>query len=137
MYYLGRIGEHNVAITWLPMGMVGNNKAATVAAHLVSIFPAIKFGLMVGIGGGVPPKVRLGDVVVSKPVGELGGVAQWDYGKAEQGSTFRRTGALNKPPIALLRALARLESKHAMEGSDIPGYLEDLRTKWQSWWRST
>src|SRR4029077_19999 len=58
MYTLGRIGKHNVVIACLPMGTVGNNKAATVAAHMVSTFPAIKFGLTVGIGGGVPPKVR-------------------------------------------------------------------------------
>jgi nucleoside phosphorylase len=36
---------------------------------------------MVGIGGGVPPKVRLGDVVVSKSVGEFGGVVQRDFGE--------------------------------------------------------
>jgi nucleoside phosphorylase len=130
MYTLGRIGNHNVAIACLPMGMVGNNKAATVACHMVSTFPEIKFGLMVGIGGGVPPKVRLGDVVVSKPVSEFGGVVQWDFGKAEQDGSVRRTGALNNPLAALLGALTRLESKHTMEGSDIPRYLEDLGTKW-------
>jgi nucleoside phosphorylase len=130
MYTLGRIGRHNVVIACLPMGMVGNNKAATVAAHMVSTFPAIKFGLMVGIGGGVPPKVRLGDVVVSKPVSEFGGVVQWDLGKVDQGGTFRRIGALNNPPAVLLGALTKLESKHTMEGSAIPRFLEDLRMKW-------
>jgi hypothetical protein len=50
-----------------------------------STFPAIRFGLMVGIGGGVPSKkidIRLGDVVVSKPTaGTFGGVLQYDFGK--------------------------------------------------------
>lgn len=37
-------------------------------------FPNIRFGLLVGIAGGVPVKtdygkIRLGDVVVSKPTG--------------------------------------------------------------------
>src|SRR4029077_2081383 len=50
--------------------------------------------------------------------------------KAEKDGTFRRTGALNNPPAALLGALTRLESKHALEGSDIPRYLEDLKVKW-------
>jgi Phosphorylase superfamily len=68
--------------------------------------------------------------VVSKPVSEFSGVVQWDFGKAEQDGTFRRTGALNNPPAALLGALARLETKHAMEGSEISRYLEDLKTKW-------
>ena len=46
--------------------------------------PSLHFGLMVGIGGGVPSAnddMRLGDVVVSKPTGTLGGVVQYDYGK--------------------------------------------------------
>lgn len=130
VYTLGRIGNHNIVISCLPMGMTGNNNATTVAAHMVSTFPSIKFGLMVGIGGGVPPKVRLGDVVVSKPVKEFSGVIQWDYGKAEQGGKFQRTGALNNPPTTLLAALTKLESKQAMEGSEIPSYLEDVKKKW-------
>ncbi|KAE8550321.1 hypothetical protein EYB25_006547 [Talaromyces marneffei] len=130
VYTLGSVGKHNVVIACLPMGMIGNNKAANVAAHMVSSFPSIKFGLMVGIGGGVPPNVRLGDVVVSKPVSEYSGVVQWDFGKAEQRGTFQRTGALNNPPSALLAALTKLESKHDMEGSEIPQHLEDLKMKW-------
>lgn len=129
-YTLGRVGKHNVVIACLPKGIVGNNSSATVATRMVATFPSIKFGLMVGIGGGVPPKVRLGDVVVSSPVGEYSGVVQWDFGKAEQGGTFKRTGALNNPPNALLTALAKLETKHELKGSDIPKYLEELETNW-------
>lgn len=129
-YTLGRIGQHNVVIACLPMGMIGNNKSATVAAHMSSTFPSIKFGLMVGIGGGVPPRVRLGDVVVSKPVGAYPGVVQWDYGKAGQGNSFERIGSLNSPPAAVLTALTKLQSKHDMQGSEIPRYLENLKQKW-------
>jgi nucleoside phosphorylase len=129
-YTLGRIGQHNVVIACLPMGMIGNNKSATVAAHMLSTFPSIKFGLMVGIGGGVPPKVRLGDVVVSKPVGAYPGVVQWDFGKTRQENSFERTGSLNSPPAALLTALTKLQSKHDMQGSDIPSHLENLKQKW-------
>lgn len=39
-------------------------------------------------------------------------------------------GALNNPPSTLLAALTKLESKHDMEGSEIPRYLEDLKTRW-------
>ena len=38
-------------------------------------FPNIRFGLLVGIGGGVPSEendIRLGDIVVSKPHGTFG-----------------------------------------------------------------
>jgi len=128
-YTLGRVGEHNVVIACLPKGEVGNNAAATVATRMISTFPSIKFGMMVGIGGGVPP-VRLGDVVVSTPGDGYGGVVQWDLGKAEQSNTFKRTGALNSPPSELRTALTRLETKHEMSGSMIPQYLEDLKTKW-------
>jgi hypothetical protein len=40
-------------------------------------FTSLRFGLMVGIGGGVPSKehdIRIGDVVVSKPTDTSGGV---------------------------------------------------------------
>jgi nucleoside phosphorylase len=37
-------------------------------------FLLIKFGLMVGIGGGVLKTVRLGDVVVSIPIDKFGRV---------------------------------------------------------------
>src|SRR5215471_3106469 len=69
-YTLGRMGQHNVVIAGLPAGQTGNNSAAIVAARMRSSFAGIRFGLMVGIGGGVPSKehdIRLGDVVVSKP----------------------------------------------------------------------
>jgi nucleoside phosphorylase len=85
---------------------------------------------MVGIGGGIPPKVRLGDVVVSTPVGQYPGVVQWDMGKAEKGGNFKRTGALNNPSSALLTALAKLETKHEMHGSKIRDYIDELGEKY-------
>ncbi|UKZ80411.1 hypothetical protein TrVFT333_008170 [Trichoderma virens FT-333] len=107
-YTLGAIGKHNVVLACLPEGEIGTNSAASVAMQLVSTFPSIKFGLMVGIGGGIPPHVRLGDIVVSKPVGEYPGVVQWDLGKAtENGFT-----------------------NHEMEGHKISQFLEELAKKW-------
>jgi nucleoside phosphorylase len=129
-YTLGSIGKHNIVITCLPKGKVGTNPAATALTRMVSTFPSIKFGLMVGIGGGVPPKVRLGDVVVSVPVDQHPGVVQWDFGKAEKDGNFKRTGALNNPPGALLTALTKLETQHEMNGSKIPQYLDDLEKNW-------
>jgi nucleoside phosphorylase len=61
-YTLGRIGVHNVAIACLPAGLLGNGPAAIVAKDMECSFP-IKFGLIVGIGGGVWSKkadLRLG-----------------------------------------------------------------------------
>lgn len=79
MYTLGEIGGHNIVMACLPSGNMGITPAATVAKDMLRSFPNIRFGLMVGIGGGAPaPRarpnedIRLGDVVVSIPQGELG-----------------------------------------------------------------
>ncbi|KAL6410262.1 uncharacterized protein AUP68_06677 [Ilyonectria robusta] len=129
-YTRGSVNNHNVVIVCLPKGQIGTNQAATVVARMVITFPSIKFGLMVGIGGGIPPHVRLGDVVVSSPTNEHPGVIQWELGKAEEGGSFKRTGALSPPPSALLTALTTLETDHGMKESKIPGYLKDLAKNW-------
>ncbi|WJG36079.1 nucleoside phosphorylase domain-containing protein [Fusarium oxysporum Fo47] len=129
-YTLGSVGRHNVVIACLPKGKVGTNPAASVAPWMISSFPSIKFGLMVGIGGGIPPKVRLGDVVVSTPVGPFPGVVQWDFGKAKEGGHFEHSGSPNNPPISLLTALTKLETEHELAGSKMPEYLEELKQNW-------
>ncbi|CAM5999844.1 unnamed protein product [Sphagnum balticum] len=89
-YTLGRIGIHNVVIACLSAGLIGNGPAALVANDMQHNFP-IKFGLLVGVGGGVSSKkddIRLGDIVVSEPTGIHGGVVQWDFGKTGKGGQF-------------------------------------------------
>src|SRR3569833_1250680 len=81
LYSLGRIGDHNVVIVCLPSGSIGTNPAATVATQLRSTFRSVRFGLMVGIGGGVPgteADIRLGGVVVSEPRQSYSEVVQYD-----------------------------------------------------------
>ncbi|XRM46413.1 hypothetical protein ABZX51_009448 [Aspergillus tubingensis] len=115
VYTLGRVGSHNVVVACLPGGVYGTISATGVVSHMVSTFPTLRsgFGLMVGIGGGVPsPRndIRLGDVVVSKPTTTSSGVIQYDYGKTLRGGRFQHTGSLNKPPPVLLKAVSQLES---------------------------
>ncbi|KAK6507843.1 hypothetical protein TWF481_006265 [Arthrobotrys musiformis] len=126
-YTLGSIGGHNIVIACLPES--GSNQAAIVAMRMVSTFRAIKVGLLVGVGRGVPPKVKLGDVVVSTPIGEYPGVVQWDKGTQESGAVFRRTGALSKPPTALLTAVANLRSNHDIHGIQLHSVLESVRER--------
>jgi hypothetical protein len=112
-YTLGEISGHNIVVACLPSGVYGIVSAATVAAHMRITFPSIRFGLMVGIGGGVPSSkndIRLGDVVVSKPTGAFGGVVQYDYGKTVASGVFQQTGMMNQPPQVLLNAISRLHS---------------------------
>lgn len=120
-YTLGRISVHNVVIASLGAGSMGTVPAATVATNMQRSFP-IKFGLMVGVGGGVWSEkndIRLGDVVVSQPTGVHSGVVQWDFGKMEKGGKFRRFGSLDKPPPVLLHALKKLQTFNITDGIDV------------------
>lgn len=128
-YTLGDIGAHNMVVAVLPE--IGNNAAATVATQLLNDFPSIRFGLLVGIGGGVPGDdedgdIRLGDVVVSQPTTTFGGVVQYDLGKKLVHGGFERTGQLNKPPAVLSSNVRKLQAQHLMSGSQIPTYVADM-----------
>ncbi|RAK97550.1 purine and uridine phosphorylase [Aspergillus ibericus CBS 121593] len=115
-YTLGAIGKHNIVIACLPSGDCGST-FTTVSMHLMSSFRSIQFGLVVGIGGGVPREkedIRRGDIVVSKPTGTHGGVIQYNFGKALSGGGFQRTGMLNRPPQIFLTALSKLQTHHLM-----------------------
>jgi nucleoside phosphorylase len=118
-YHFGSIKGHNVVIVCLPDGETGTTPAAAVATRMPIYFPSLKFGLMVGIGGGVPTppgynNIRLGDVVVSSATGELGGVVQYDRGKTVQKGVSNRTGSLNRPPEVLRQAVTSLRATHLL-----------------------
>ncbi|KAM0256388.1 hypothetical protein ACHAQJ_005039 [Trichoderma viride] len=84
---------------------------------------------MVGIGGGIPPNVRLGDVVVSCAINENPAVVQWDMGKTEKDGKFKRTGVLNSPPTALLTALSKFNATPAESRAKMLGYINHLKTR--------
>ncbi|KAL2847599.1 hypothetical protein BJX68DRAFT_268002 [Aspergillus pseudodeflectus] len=117
VYTLGSISGHNIVIACLPSGVYGITSAAIVLDQMLSTFPQLRSGLMVGVGGGVPgpgkTDIRLGDVVVSMPTSgsTLGGVVQYDYGKTLHYGTFQQTGSLNKPPRYLLTAISQMRSE--------------------------
>jgi nucleoside phosphorylase len=121
-YKLGELNGHYIVIACLPAGVYGTVSAANVVSRMRSTFPRLQYGLMVGIGGGVPCKnndIRLGDVVVSKPVGRYSGVIQYDYGKTVRGGQFESAGTLNKPPQTLLTHMGQLEANQMTEGENI------------------
>jgi nucleoside phosphorylase len=132
-YTLGRIGAHNVVVAVMPG--IGNNRAASVGIQLLNDFSSIRFGLLVGIGGGIPGKgdeddIRLGDVVVSKPTGTFGGVVQYDTGKVTKGGLFQRTGSLNKPPTLLRASVHRMQAQHHRVDTQIPTLLLEMVQKY-------
>ena len=129
-YTLGRMCGHAVVIGCLPAGRIGTTPAAVIASRMVAKFTSIRFGLMVGIGGGNPSKedIRLGDVVVSQPQGRYGGVAQYNMGK-ETLEGFQETGQLNAPPEILLSALSEAQKNFYRGRSRYMEYLSEMEEK--------
>ena len=132
IYTLGRMGWHNVVIACLPRGKIGNVSAASVASDMLRSFESIRFGLMVGIGGGAPTSdidIRLGDVVVSSPDRQVGGVLHYKFGREIQNREFELTGSLASPPAILLSALNQLSAQHVEEGHRIAESIEEMVTR--------
>ncbi|KAJ6255789.1 hypothetical protein Dda_9470 [Drechslerella dactyloides] len=133
LYKFGRIGRHNIVIAWLPEGRYGITRAGIAAAHMRLTFTGLRFGLMVGVGGGAPSEendIRLGDLVVSQPTGVSGGVVQYDFGKAMENGEFVRTGSLNAPPLILLSAVSFTKARNQAElGKKISDTAEEVGEK--------
>ncbi|KAJ5728706.1 uncharacterized protein N7483_003214 [Penicillium malachiteum] len=128
-YTLGRIGNHNVVISVLPMGEYGTASAARVAESMTNSFPNIRIALMVGIGGGAPSRkhdIRLGDIVVGIPDNGEGGVLHYDFGKTIQDQSFKATGFVNQPPTILLTAVNGLAAQYELEGNGIEDTITEI-----------
>ncbi|ETS79964.1 hypothetical protein PFICI_07493 [Pestalotiopsis fici W106-1] len=135
-YKLGKMGHHNVVVAGMPE--IGNNAAAMVVTQLLNDFSRIRFGLLVGIGGGIPDEdyedddlndIRLGDVVVSHSHGARGGVIQFDRGKSTT-EGFVVTGYQSKPPHVLAANVEILKATHNLHGHSILRYLDDMLEKY-------
>lgn len=133
IYTLGEMGKHNVVIAQLPKGEYGIAAAASVARDMARTFPNIRFGLMVGIGGGAPSKkhdIRLGDVVVSAPQYGTGGLFQYDFGKTIQDQEFRTTGFLDQPPGLLRAAMGNIDVDYEMNGHQLEEAISRALERW-------
>jgi nucleoside phosphorylase len=147
VYLLGRVGSHNVVIACLPAEKTGTLSAAILAHDMLRSFRRLRFGLMVGVGGGAPgvnpndetsdddeggeslcdgKDIRLGDVVVSLHSKDSDAVVQYDYGKSLHGGYFFRTGSLNKPPNLLLQAVSMLQGQHMRKGNNLSYHLSEM-----------
>ncbi|TLD14370.1 uncharacterized protein PgNI_02693 [Pyricularia grisea] len=119
IYFFGRIGNHNVVAAYLPAGQMGTNQVVVIASHMNASFPSLRFGVLVGIGGGVPNldadiDIRLGDVVISQAA---------DY---YANGRVARTGSLNAPPRILFNALAKLRANDFRDRTQVVGHLSKL-----------
>lgn len=84
--YVFKAGEmcgHNVIIATLPREY-GTGAAAALASQIKKFFPNLWFGLLVGVAAGLahPSRdIRLGDVLVATPKGDLPALVAYDLGK--------------------------------------------------------
>ncbi|KAH6604029.1 hypothetical protein Trco_007475 [Trichoderma cornu-damae] len=126
-YVLGELYGHNIVLACLP-GSQGKGSAATVATNLARTFPAVALRFLVGIGGGVPSEkhdIRLGDVVVSMPSGQYGGVVQYDLGRATDDGFFLK-GFLWPPPPLLRSAVETMRSDHLVSDNKIGDFVASM-----------
>ncbi|KAK3616502.1 hypothetical protein LTR22_027045 [Elasticomyces elasticus] len=81
----------------------------------------------------------MGDVVVSDPRGQSGGVIQYDLMKAHQqanpspganDSVSELTGHIGAPPQALQKVVTYFSTRHEREESKIPAIMEDALEKY-------
>ncbi|KAL2802705.1 purine and uridine phosphorylase [Aspergillus granulosus] len=133
VYLLGEMNGHNVVIAFPAIYGVG--AAARTATNMIRTFRNIRFGLMVGIGGAVPnpshfgkptEDIRLGDVVVSEPKGDHGGVIHYDMGQRKADGQLYKRSHLNKPPTMLLNAMKLLRSDHPFGRGEMNRYIADV-----------
>ncbi|KAJ5826711.1 hypothetical protein N7447_003474 [Penicillium robsamsonii] len=129
-YLLGKMGGHNVIIAFPAVYGVG--AAAQTATNMIRTFRNLRFGLMVGIGGAAPnparfgrpgEDMRLGDVVVSEPKGDEGGVVHYDLGQRKADGKLHKRSHLNKPPMFLLTAMKLLRSDHPFGRGEMNRYI--------------
>ncbi|PNS18672.1 hypothetical protein CAC42_5211 [Sphaceloma murrayae] len=126
-YTLGAIGGHNVVAVVL--AEVGTTDATAAALQLLNDFGSIRFGLMVGIAGGIPNEqydIRLGDIVVSMPTDASPGVIQFDKGKRLGDGGFLEIGCLSKPPRLLIDAVNRVRSASCMGNSNLLAHVQHM-----------
>lgn len=127
-FTLGQLSGHNVVVASLPGGHQGKVAAAIVASSISELFPSISLRLLVGTGGGIPSgkhDIRLGDVVISTPSGDKGGVVGYDLGKSTI-TGFRRKGYLCPPPVEWLTILPQMQSDHRIHGSNVPQFISEM-----------
>jgi nucleoside phosphorylase len=121
LYYLGRMGDHNIAIASFPAGECGIGVAGAMAAEMKRDLPNLEIGLLVGVGAGIPSlknDIHLGDVAVAIPDGDNSGVIGYDLVKIDPDEIRLKQWQNASHPI-LRSAISRLNTRFiASNGSD-------------------
>ncbi|KAL4946228.1 hypothetical protein BDV06DRAFT_218557 [Aspergillus oleicola] len=132
------MGQHNIVIA-RPV-TTGRTDTAAAAVNMIRTFSKIRFGLVVGIAGGATTSVGrrgnekdilLGDVVVSRPHGNHGGILQYDKGTMYP-EGFRIRSHLNGPPPVLIQAAGKLQSIHNRRLEKMQDYIYEALSRLDS-----
>jgi nucleoside phosphorylase len=124
-YCLGSMSNHNIVVACLPS--MGTNSATACIIQMINTFTSLKACAIVGIGGGVPPDVRLGDVVISTSKGKTAAVVQSDIGKLKD-TLLESTSLMDNPSMLLLTASKTMSAMHESSPPKYREYLTQLET---------
>jgi nucleoside phosphorylase len=123
-YVLGILDGHYVVLAHPPSGTYGSTTVSNVVALLHASFGKLRFTLLVGIGGGIPgtkEDIRLGDVVVSRPIEDRPGLLQHD--SAATGKDMMHGVMTDEPSILLITAKSKTETAGYFQESRVPLYI--------------
>lgn len=125
LYTFGEIASYNVAIAGYPAGEVGLGVSGSMVSEVLRDFPAIEFGLLVGIGAGIPSlhrDIRLGDVAVAVPSDNNPGVIGYDLVKVEEGEV-RLKQWLNSTHPLLRSVITSIRVQECRPGLGFAGHI--------------
>lgn len=122
IYTLGSIWEQNVVIASPRMG-----EAMPDTILMTNLFRAIRFSLLIGVGSGIPPDVRLGDVVVGTLEGKDSKEITLRIGNTEAETSVHIEIWAAPPSQPLLTALEKIKTEPTLSRSRMRGYLEILK----------
>lgn len=134
-YSLGRIGSHDVVLTYLPS--MGKVSSANAGAGLRSSFINVKLSLLVGICGGVPFRrdqdgehdILLGDVIIGTGVVQYDFGRQYEDGRVQRKNTIQDNLARLPPEIrASLHKAQALMGRRQMQ-EKVPYYINHTMSK--------
>ncbi|KAE8371231.1 nucleoside phosphorylase domain-containing protein [Aspergillus bertholletiae] len=116
-------------------GEIWHNTRCCYCVTYALLLSSDQIGFLVGIGAGITRPdhgrdIRLGDIAVSQPYGNSGGVIQYNLFKAKPGNVWESRAFLNSPPEVLLRALGNLQAQHKLESPRVREYLEEMITRY-------
>jgi hypothetical protein len=136
LYTAGDINGHNIIIATFPAGhSYGVGAAASLARAVKAKFPNLWFGLLVGVGAGlpdlsrVPPRdIRLGDVLVGLGKNGSTGIVSYGFGQ-ETAEEFHLTGAGANTARLVSSAIGAIKRMGPDQWSVLRPYYESIQDK--------